>query len=313
MVGVRNKSIFLTMDIKRLKYFVAVLDRGSISGAASAAGVSQQAISRSLQLLEEEVGEVLLARTRTGVAPTERGRCFADFARYIVSEFDKGLNELITGRSKETPLNVGLSFSLAISGYAQIIADAFEKIGHRRLNFLKIADCDVAQMLSSGQLDAAFYVYGGNQRLVQSFTTLSRCEIYVGASELQVAIQASESAAKAASFEILPPVKQDIVQEFVYEGFVDAVGEYLPSEFRSDCAISLLFHLKQCQKRIFFVATDRPQTIQEQCGIILQPVQWMHRDLSFGIALPNKVTPTFDATMLVEYINRAIHSALSAA
>ncbi len=61
------------MDTHRLRYFLRIADEGSITRAASVLGIAQPALSRQLQLLEEDLGVALFRRTRRGVELTEAG------------------------------------------------------------------------------------------------------------------------------------------------------------------------------------------------------------------------------------------------
>lgn len=61
------------MDTHRLKYFLRIAEEGSITRAAGLLGVAQPALSRQLQLLEEDLGVELFRRTRRGVELTEAG------------------------------------------------------------------------------------------------------------------------------------------------------------------------------------------------------------------------------------------------
>jgi LysR family transcriptional regulator, nitrogen assimilation regulatory protein len=61
------------MDTHRLKYFLRVAEEGSITRAASLLGIAQPALSRQVQLLEEDLGVTLFHRTRRGVQLTEEG------------------------------------------------------------------------------------------------------------------------------------------------------------------------------------------------------------------------------------------------
>ena len=57
----------------RLKYFLRIAEEGSITRAAGVLGIAQPALSRQLQLLEEDLGVALFRRTRRGVELTEPG------------------------------------------------------------------------------------------------------------------------------------------------------------------------------------------------------------------------------------------------
>lgn len=61
------------MDTHRLKYFLRVAEEGSITRAARMLGIAQPALSRQVQLLEEDLGVTLFHRTRRGVQLTEEG------------------------------------------------------------------------------------------------------------------------------------------------------------------------------------------------------------------------------------------------
>ena len=58
------------MKIVQLKYFIAVIDYGSINKAAERLYVSQPSLSRSIQALENEIGKPLLIRSNHGVSMT---------------------------------------------------------------------------------------------------------------------------------------------------------------------------------------------------------------------------------------------------
>lgn len=68
------------MDLARLSYFVAVAEAGSFSRAAAALHLSQPALSRQVQLLENALGQQLLERTGRGVTVTESGRALLQHA-----------------------------------------------------------------------------------------------------------------------------------------------------------------------------------------------------------------------------------------
>ena len=78
------------IDVKRLRYFIAVCKHGGFSHAASVIGVAQPALTRQVQLLERELGLKLITRNGRGAKPTEEGRFL--FARSI--EYLDGLDNL---------------------------------------------------------------------------------------------------------------------------------------------------------------------------------------------------------------------------
>ena len=77
------------MELRHLRYFVAVAETESLSLAAkSKLHTSQPSLSRQLRDLEEEIGAQLMTRTARGVALTPAGRAFLDHARGVLLQVD---------------------------------------------------------------------------------------------------------------------------------------------------------------------------------------------------------------------------------
>lgn len=74
------------MNLKRLHYFVTLVEQGSFVRAAQVLHVSQSALSHAIRLLEEEVGLVLLDRNRSGTRPTYAGGQLLRDARNVLRE-----------------------------------------------------------------------------------------------------------------------------------------------------------------------------------------------------------------------------------
>lgn len=77
------------MDLVQLRTFLLVVERGSLSAAASELGVSQPAVSKRIQSLEQELGERLLLRGPREVRLTAAGRLLEEAARAIVAEEER--------------------------------------------------------------------------------------------------------------------------------------------------------------------------------------------------------------------------------
>lgn len=68
------------MEIRQIKYFVAVIDCGSLSRAARQVHVAQSALSKQMSALEDELGVQLFHRSHNGVIPSEAGKVFYEYA-----------------------------------------------------------------------------------------------------------------------------------------------------------------------------------------------------------------------------------------
>jgi DNA-binding transcriptional LysR family regulator len=79
------------IDLDGLRGFVSVAELGSFHDAATAIAVSQSALSRRVQKLEEALGVILLERTTRRVALTSVGREFLPRARRLIDELEESL------------------------------------------------------------------------------------------------------------------------------------------------------------------------------------------------------------------------------
>ena len=77
------------MDSRRLRYFVQIVDSGSITRAAAAAGVAQPALSQQLAILETDLKVKLLERSVSGVTPTHAGRVLYARAQRLLRQCDE--------------------------------------------------------------------------------------------------------------------------------------------------------------------------------------------------------------------------------
>ena len=82
------------MDVRELRYFVAVVDQGSINRAAKAIGISQPALTKSIRVLERRLGVKLLQRDAKGIATTMYGQSLYARAKSIAAELARAEAEI---------------------------------------------------------------------------------------------------------------------------------------------------------------------------------------------------------------------------
>ncbi len=87
------------MDLVLLRSFLAVAEIGAITEAAEQIGITQPALSRRLQQLEEHLGVELLMRGRKGVTLTEMGRLVQSEALGIVARYEQ-MRELVSSHQR---------------------------------------------------------------------------------------------------------------------------------------------------------------------------------------------------------------------
>jgi DNA-binding transcriptional LysR family regulator len=144
------------MDIRELEQFLAVLDRGSILGAAEESGVAQPALSRRMRAFEKSLGVPLLVRSTRGVTPTVYGKLLERHARLVLRDRQRAIDELqalrdgVAGHAR-----VGLAPALS-----SLLPRAIEKLSEARsgLTFTVVEGTydSLVHGLRSGEIDGAF-------------------------------------------------------------------------------------------------------------------------------------------------------------
>ncbi len=74
------------MNLRRLKYFVKIVDTGSLTRASAVLHIAQPALSQQIATLEGEFNQQLLIRTKRGVTPTDAGQVLYQHAISILKQ-----------------------------------------------------------------------------------------------------------------------------------------------------------------------------------------------------------------------------------
>ncbi|HLP78691.1 MAG TPA: LysR substrate-binding domain-containing protein [Candidatus Paceibacterota bacterium] len=97
------------MELRHLRYFVAVAETENVSRAALKLHVSQPALSRQIRDLEDELGFQLLERTAKSVSLTEAGRVFLKEACALLKQTENAVEKARSVANGSTELHVGYS------------------------------------------------------------------------------------------------------------------------------------------------------------------------------------------------------------
>lgn len=151
------------MELRQLRYFVAIVDHGSLSRAALVLHVAQPALTAQLRQLEEELGAQLLHRSAQGMTATDAGRLFYQHALAILKQVADA--RAAVAQSTERPSgSVTLGLPHSISGalalplltaararYPEITLQLTEEISGNLIEQLKSGRLNLAVLFDDGQ------------------------------------------------------------------------------------------------------------------------------------------------------------------
>lgn len=144
------------MDLRQLKYFVQIVESGSLAKASRQLYIAQPALSQHIAKLESEVGKPLLIRTAKGVTPTENGAALHHHARFILRQLEQALS--IARQEPGTVhgmVSVGLAATTVCAVGVPFMRRIREKYPGIVLNVVEGMSGHLAQMMRMGQLDLA--------------------------------------------------------------------------------------------------------------------------------------------------------------
>jgi DNA-binding transcriptional LysR family regulator len=145
------------MELRHLRYFIAVAEEENVSRAALRLHVSQPALSRQIRDLEGEIGVELLERTARSVRLTEAGKFFLSEARAVVLRSGEAVNKTrAIAVGCQGQIHVGYAPSLTV----EILPRAL-RIFQKEYPKVRVMLHDLAEMLDgirAGKLNVALMV-----------------------------------------------------------------------------------------------------------------------------------------------------------
>ncbi|WP_300056450.1 LysR family transcriptional regulator [uncultured Roseobacter sp.] len=146
------------MELRHLRYFVAVADHGGISHAADRLNIAQPAVSRQIRDLETELGVDLLVREGRRVVLTEAGRAFAARARAVLAASEDAVQEARRiDRGEAGHLRIGLLESASWAGHLPRALSRFARAHPNvRMEIIPMGSVQQIDAVMAGDLDAAF-------------------------------------------------------------------------------------------------------------------------------------------------------------
>lgn len=142
------------MELRQLRYFLAVLEHKSLGRAALELGIGTSALSQQISKLESELSTRLLSRTTTGVVPTNAGVAFQHHAQLTLRQAENAVQAAQRGRMSGY-VSVGLPPTTASVLALPLISAMREKYPDIQLHLVESLSGHLATQLNARQLDLA--------------------------------------------------------------------------------------------------------------------------------------------------------------
>jgi LysR family hca operon transcriptional activator len=145
------------MELRHLRYFVAVAEEGSLTLAAEKRlHTAQPSLSRQIRDLEYEVGVTLMNRSVHGIALTAAGKVFLDHARLALAQAEAAVE---AARRAAKPLKpvfaVGFLSGQEVNWLAKTTCILSDELRNIAMTISSEHSPDLAQLLATGKLDIA--------------------------------------------------------------------------------------------------------------------------------------------------------------
>lgn len=144
------------MELRQLRYFVAIVDHGSLSRAALVLHVAQPALTQQLRQLEEELGTQLLHRSAHGVTSTDAGKLFYEHAQAILKQVADA--RAAVAQSTDRPsgsVTLGLPHSISGALALPLLTAARARYPEITLQLTEEISGNLTEQLKSGRLNLA--------------------------------------------------------------------------------------------------------------------------------------------------------------
>jgi LysR family transcriptional regulator, nitrogen assimilation regulatory protein len=144
------------MELRQLRYFIAIADSGAFSKAAERVFVAQSALSHQIAQLEDELGASLFHRSRRGVELTDAGNRFLPHAVSILRQADDAVASVRSGTDTPTGKVVfGIPHSASNALALPLLRAVREQLPQVQLELTEELTGNLSKQLRTGQINLA--------------------------------------------------------------------------------------------------------------------------------------------------------------
>jgi DNA-binding transcriptional LysR family regulator len=147
------------MELRHLRYFIAVAEEQNVTRAAARLHVSQPPLTRQIQDLEAELGVALFERTAKTIRLTEAGHVFLREAKAALQRVDAAVTAArATAIGHSSKLHIGHAPSATADFLPAVLRAFHKKLPCVRVTLHDMTATEILEGLREGRLDAGFLV-----------------------------------------------------------------------------------------------------------------------------------------------------------
>jgi LysR family nitrogen assimilation transcriptional regulator len=211
------------VNLRRLKYFVKIVDIGSLTQAAEVLFIAQPALSQQLATLEGEVRQQLLVRTKRGVTPTEAGKVLYRHAQIILRQCEQARVDMeAAGEGLSGQVSVGLAPGTAASALSLPLLRPVRARHPGILLYLnENYGTTLSELIMNGRMDLAV-LYGDKAIHGLTFLPLLKEPLFLVGPASMPAPSQPVKLTDLRDIELLLPRPYNVVRKLVDSAFVRA-------------------------------------------------------------------------------------------
>lgn len=142
------------MELRHLRYFVAIADAPTMAQAADQVFVTQSTLSHQLKQLEDELGCTLFERIGRNLRLSDAGRELLGHARGVLAQVEEGRQAVARSRSLASgTLKIGVIHSFVTGLMPQVCAECLKQHPQLRLEVRELTGPDIEAQVADGSLD----------------------------------------------------------------------------------------------------------------------------------------------------------------
>lgn len=226
----KESVLLITLDLRQIRYFVALYEEQSITRAAERLHVVQPAVSMQIRKVETDYGVTLFDRTSQGVIPNSSADELYRLCIGIMGDLEAAHHFLlgVTGRVFGE-LAVGVPPSLSIGAMPRILERYGSQFPEVKLRITEGYSSNIVDWLEAGSIDLGILSNESRFSKISTFPIVEEELVVVVSLRNKMNIGAAIDGAEVAKLQLVLPSKPNLLRRVIDTAFEEAGIELDPS------------------------------------------------------------------------------------